>query len=300
MDSSIDKILLGDNPFIDVDHLSQERSRERKEKLDSRKIARVVDSALTAGAQGLVCSAHPKVKGALDYMREENYPKDFGIYLIVPDAQSYVRLASERGMLGLLNETFGKLNLKGKAKAVVGGGLSALTSNPTRMMKTYLAAEVSLFSKSFPKNARMKSVFLHELLTELIISFRMKNLMEEYIDFVKGSLNVVPGFVTRNFARFVDFASSINVSMQDIVVLAPFNKAGFQMNPTRQECEMKLANLNEANVIAMSILASGYLSLQEALDYIYKLPRPLSCVVGVSSEAHAKETFSYMGSHLGK
>jgi hypothetical protein len=292
MKSNIDKILLGDNPFIGVDHLSQERSRERVGKFDSRMIAAVVDAALTAGAQGLVCSAHPSMKGTLDYMRVENYSKDFGVYLIVPDAQSYVRLASEKGMLGLLNETFGKLSLKGKAQALVGGGLSALTSDPTRMMKTYLDAEVSLFSKSLPKNAMMKSVFLHELLTELIVSFDMKNLAEEYVDFMKGSLGLVPGFVTRNFARFVSFASSAEIPMQDIVVLAPFNKVGFQMNPSREACERHLINHPALKVIAMSILAGGYCNVDEAIDYLSQLRGDISCVVGVSTEEHAAETFS--------
>jgi hypothetical protein len=291
VNSSVDRILLGDNPFIGVNHLSQERSRGSRGKLDSRYVAEVIDSALTAGAQGLVCSAHPVMKDALNYMREENYSKDFGIYLIVPDAQSYVRRASEKGVLGLLNETFGKLSLKGKAKAVVGGGLSALTSDPTKMMKTYLEAEVSLFSKSLPKNARVKSVFLHELLTELIISFKMRNLVEEYIDFMNESLNAMPGFVTRNFPRFVDFALSAEIPMQDIVVMTPFNKVGFQMNPSKGDCEQALFNHPSLNVIAMSVLASGYVSLASALEYIKSLNSQISCVVGVSTEEHARETF---------
>ena len=298
MNPGIDKLLLGDNPFIGVDHLSQARLRERKAKLDSEKIARVVDSALTAGAQGLVCSAHPMMREVLNYMREEDYSKDFGIYLIVPDAQSYVRLASEKGMLGLLNETFGKLTLKGKAKAAVSGGVSALTSNPTRMMKTYLDAEVSLFSKSLPKNAKTKSVFLHELLTELIVSFEMKNLAEEYVDFTKRSLDVIPGFVTRNFARFVEFASSAHLPMGEIVVLAPFNRMGFQMNPSKEDCEQSLANSSELSVIAMSILAGGYCSVDEAILYLSKLRSGVSCVVGVSTEEHAAETFSKLKSKL--
>ncbi|MGI0081628.1 MAG: hypothetical protein ACRECH_18665 [Nitrososphaerales archaeon] len=41
------------------------------------------------------------MKGALNFMKDENYSREFGVYLIVPDGQSYVRLASEKGMLGL-------------------------------------------------------------------------------------------------------------------------------------------------------------------------------------------------------
>jgi hypothetical protein len=298
MNWDIDKILLGDNPFIGVNHLSQERSRQWGERFDSKEISKVIDSALSAGAQGLVCSAHPRMIRTLNYMREENHSKDFGAYLIVPDAQSYIRLASEKGLLGLLNETFGDLSLKAKAKAVVGGGLSVLTSDPTKMMRTYVDAEAALFSKSLPKNARMKSIFLHELLTELIVSFKMKNVAEEYIDFVKGSLNVVPGFVTRNFVRFVDFVVSTEIPMGEIVVMTPFNKVGFQMNPSREDCEKCLANHPGLNVIAMSALASGYLSPSDAFEYIKNLNNRISCVVGVSTVEHARETFSYLRSLL--
>jgi hypothetical protein len=298
MNSNIDRILLGDNPFIGVDHLSQERSRERKEEFDSNKIARVVDSALTAGAQGLACSAHPMMENTLRYLKDENYSRQFGVYLIVPDAQSYVRQAAEKGMIGLLNETFGKLGAREKARAVFSGGLSVLTSNPTRLMRTYLDSEISLFFRSLPKNARIKSVFLHELLTELIVSFNMKELAREYIDFVKGSLEIMPGFVTRNFAKFVDFVSLNGMPMHDIVVMTPFNKVGFQMNPSRVSSENILLKFPDLNVIAMSVLASGYLNLNDSIDYLAKLPRPVACVVGVSTEAHARETFSLLSTGL--
>lgn len=294
MKSEIGRVLLGDNPFIGVNHLAQERIRERDVQLDSSRIAGVIDSAFKSGAEGLVCSAHPIMTEALNYMREEGYPGVFDVYLILPDVQTYVRLASERGMIGLLNETLGSLSLMGKAKAMARGSLSALASDPTRMMKTYLDAEVSLFSKSLPKHVTVRSVFLHELLTELIVSFEMNDLAEEYIDFVKNSLNIMPGFVTRNFARFVDFSRRARFPLSDVVVMTPFNKVGFQMNPSRESCEMALDDALGLNVIAMSVLASGYLRLREAVEYIRGLRGLTSCVVGVSNEAHAIETFSYL------
>lgn len=298
LDSPIDRLLLGDNTFIGVDHLSQERSRTRGMKFDSRRIAGVIDSALTSGAEGLVCSTHPNMERALSYMREEGYSRDFGIYLIVPDAQSYVRLASEKGVLGLFSEVFRKLSFKERAKVVVRGGISALTSDPAQMLKNYLDAEVSIFAKSIPKNAKIKSVILHELLTELIISFKIKGLAREYIDYVKCSLNSMPGFVTRNFARFVDFLPQTNFSMRDVVVLTPFNKVGFQMNPSREACEKSLSEVGDSRIIAMSILAAGYLSLDQATEYLKQLPRKVSCVAGVSTESHAKKTFSYLQEQL--
>jgi hypothetical protein len=296
----IDRILLGDNPFIGVNHLSQERLRENGIEFDPNRVASVINSALDAGAQGVACSGHPVMKKALKQMREENRSKGFGVYLIVPDAQSYVRIASEKGIIGLLTETFGRLSLRGKAKAVVGGSLFALTSNPTMMMKTYLDAEVSRFAKTLPNNAEVKSLFLHELLTELLVSFEMVDLAEEYIDFVKNTLNIKPGFVTRNFARFADFLLENDLANSDLVVMTPFNRVGFQMNPSRAECERSLTRISNTKIIAMSILAGGYSGLAEAVDYILALPRELSCVVGVSTESQAVETFGYLRRRFGE
>ena len=299
MTGNIDRFLLGDNPFIGVDHLSQERSRERRGgRLDSRTVSEIIDTALSHGAQGLVCSAHQNIKSVLEFMRETAHPKSFGIYLIVPDAQSHVRLASERGMIGLLTEVLGGLSLKKKAQVMIGGGFSTLIADPRRIMKTYLDTEIFGFSKTLPINAKIKSVFLHELITELMVSFKMAELAHEYIDFTKGNLNVKPGFVTRNFARFIDFADEADLPMKEIVCLTPFNRVGFQMNPSRELCEDRLHRAKDISIIAMSILAGGYLSIEDATAYIKNLRAEVSCVVGCSSKQHASETFTILKREL--
>ena len=70
------------------------------------------------------------------------------------------------------------------------------------------------------------------------------------------------------------------------------------MNPSRSECEKALTNLPEPNVIAMSILAAGYLKPTEAIRYIRSLPNLVGIVVGVSKEHHARETFKLLKERL--
>jgi hypothetical protein len=286
------RILLGDNPFIGVDHLSQERSREKTRNLNPRAITRVIDSAVKAGAQGIVCSAHPVMKASLREMKEDHRPQGLDVFLVVPDVQHYIRLVSQGGMLRVLAETFENLSTGGKAKALVGGGISMVTSNPTRAMKTYVAAELSSFVREVPADSRLKGVFLHELITELIVSFRLASFAQEYINFVRDSLGIKPGFVTRNFAKFVEFVCQSRLPISEIAVMTPFNPIGFQMNPSRHECEDSLQRAKDADIIAMSVLAGGYLSLDDAIAYLRRLPIKMSCVVGVSTEIHAQETFS--------
>jgi hypothetical protein len=49
--------------------------------------------------------------------------------------------------------------------------------------------------------------------------------------------------------------------------------------------------MGNANVIAMSILAGGYLSLSEGVAYMNNLSNIAGAVVGVSSVDHAERTF---------
>jgi hypothetical protein len=63
------------------------------------------------------------------------------------------------------------------------------------------------------------------------------------------------------------------------------------MNPSKEECEKALAEYPEPTVIAVSVLAAGYLKPSEAVDYIKTLPNISGVVIGVSKEKHANETF---------
>ena len=70
------------------------------------------------------------------------------------------------------------------------------------------------------------------------------------------------------------------------------------MDPSKTECEKALATLDEANVIAISILAAGYLKPIEATEYIGSLPNILGVAAGVSKEQHARETFKLLKNRL--
>jgi hypothetical protein len=89
-----------------------------------------------------------------------------------------------------------------------------------------------------------------------------------------------------------------NINLEETVIAAPFNKIGFQMNPSREECEKVLADMPKPNVLAISILAAGYLKPKEAIDYIANLPNIKGVAVGVSKESHAYETFKLIREKL--
>ncbi|MDG6905012.1 MAG: hypothetical protein JRN20_04410 [Nitrososphaerota archaeon] len=295
---SLDKLLIGDNPFNGVDHLSQARTRINFGELSVGTISRIIQIALESGASGISFSTGPKMYDVLSTLKSNGYDGDFGIYPVLPDVNSSVKIVSEKGMIGLLRDTFGKMDIGTRARSLVSGSMSVLTLDPIRMMKTFVNAQISSYADAAPNRAQLKSIFLHEIVTDLMVSLGMTDLLKNYVDFVADAFGVFPGFVTRNFPRFMKFISESKVDAKNIAILTPFNKAGFQMNPSREECERALSQAKDSNIITMSILASGYLKLDEAVVYLNSLEKSVSCVIGTSSEKHAKDTFSYLRSEL--
>jgi len=79
--------------------------------------------------------------------------------------------------------------------------------------------------------------------------------------------------------------------------MTSFNKIGTQMNPSKEECE-KCLEQNDVEVIAMNTLSGGYLKPNEAFEYINKLPKIRSIVVGASTKNHIADTFDIFSNKI--
>ena len=280
-------LLIGDNSFLGISHLSQSRGRSRRLSLDTNDKVKVIEQAASCGATGFTFSADPSNFQVLKGLEDSGKVGDgFAIYPVLPYAARYVRAVNEKGITGLIEDIMSQLSTAEKAKLIVRGGISTLTFNPLGAMMSYIDSELS----QVPKNIKIRSVLMHEVITDLGISFGAAEIFQSFSDHIREKWHTVPGFVTRNFTRFVDFFSKSKQSLGDIFIMAPFNSIGYQMNPSRTACESSLASVT-GNVIAMSILAGGYLSLDEAIPYISKLSTLSGITIGVSSTEHAKTTF---------
>jgi hypothetical protein len=92
----------------------------------------------------------------------------------------------------------------------------------------------------------------------------------------------------------VDKFKNWGIDFGNITVTTAFNRVGFQMNPSKKVCEDALCKIPQSNVIAMNILASGYVKIPEAANYIKNLSGIKGVVVGVSKEKHAVESFQLL------
>jgi hypothetical protein len=293
-------LLVGDNPFHGISHLSQERARVRGEASPyPEHAADLVITSLENGANGFMFSVSDTTLSILRVIRERGEIGRLSLYAIVPYAYEYVRLANQLGGIpGLAKKLAKEIALSGNLRAAAMGLKGVLGADPTSLLKTYLSYEVSRIKGSAGKQANLTSVMLHEVATDMALAFNLDWLFESYVDFV-SKLGATPGFNTGNFAYLVNKFNEWSVDLGEVTIAAPFNKAGFQMNPSRGDCEKILADVPEPNVIAISILAAGYLSPSEAIDYITTLPNIKGVAVGVSKEKHARETFRLLKEKIG-
>ncbi len=287
------ELLVGDNPFHGISHLSQQRARERSTKenpSDVKCAAELVRLSLQNGATGFMFSVSEKtllILKALDQGEKSD------LYAIVPYAYEYVRLATQVGISGLARRFSRQILFSRNIFTVAPNLIGLARANPLAFLKTYLIYEISRIRSTTDKNKNLKSVLLHEVLTDMALALNLEQIFKSYVDFL-FDLGIRPGFETRNFPYLVRKLNEWNIDLSRITIAASFNKIGFQMNPSQSECEKALRSISDAEVIAMSILASGYLNPSEAVEYFENLPGITHIVVGVSKCEHAVETFKFL------
>jgi hypothetical protein len=296
-------LLVGDNPFHGISHLSQERARARAAEENqgtTEQATHVVKVCLENGANGFMFSVDEITLSIIKNLGKSNNSENVSLYAIVPYAYEYVRKATQTGgVSGLAKKLAKEMIFSSNVKVIAMNLGGLLRFNPSALLRTYVAYELSRIKSSVSGNVCLKSVMLHEILTDMALALNMDQLFKSYIKFMEKS-DVRPGFETRNFAYLVNKFREWNIDFSKITLTASFNKVGFQMCPSKNECEEALEYAHEAEVIAMSILAAGYLNPTEAIGYLENLQGISGIVVGVSKERQATETFKVLQEGLNK
>jgi len=277
------ELLLGDNPFFGIDHLSQERARKRISTLNGFDgISEIMKFVSELGINGFVVSTHPQLKHLIKHMETKtNLLKEFDFYPILPYAQGYVSKVTEKGIISAITDILSTGSNRTKLKIIFKGSTAYLRKDFEKLIQTLIDVELLPL-----KSVKKKVIFLHDVLTDLAISLDMKKLIETFLSYVENQYNVEAGLVTKNFPKLIKKLNEWNIKAPTI--MTSFNSIGYQMNPSKEECEKFISN---NKVIAMNVLAGGYLKPQESFQYLSKLD--LNAVtIGMSSKEHAQETIS--------
>ena len=95
------------------------------------------------------------------------------------------------------------------------------------------------------------------------------------------------GFNSMNMPMLVDFL--LECGIENPIVCSSINKAGYFMNPDMTSYEQTIKE-KPFRPLAMSVLASGAIKPNEAIEYICQQPPIQSIVFGASSRQHIMET----------
>ncbi len=293
-------LLVGDNPFQGISHLSQERARNRGGAIVSPadQAANVILASLENGAEGFSFSVSELTLSILRTLRERKSIGQVNLYPMVPYAFEYVRVATQTGTPGLVKRFAKQVALSGDVRAIIEGLWSVIRIDPEGFVNTYLAYELSRIKSSAGKQAKLVSVLLNEVIADMGLALNFDWLFKSFIGYL-SKRRITPGFNTRNFPYLVKKFNKWGINLDETLIVTPFNKAGFQMNPSREECERALANMSCPTVLAISVLAAGYYRPSMAVDYLASLNKLKGVIAGVSNELQASELFSLFKRRLG-
>lgn len=292
-------LLVGDNPFHGVSHLSQQRAIARGKNLyDPQYASQLVCTALENGADGFMFSVSNTNLNILKIIREKGKYNGLKLYAIVPNVSEFVRMATvEGGIPGLAKKIGGEIASSGNLSSIFYGLRGFINNNPDSLLKAYLLYEESRIGSASSKSGIISTIFIHELVTDLALSLNMEWVFKTHIDFMNHR-DIKPGFHTHNLPYLISKLKTWGINCKDIAFTTQYNSLGFWMSPSREETEAVLKTLPGSEVIAYGILASGYLKLPEAVEYIKGFPQLTGLAFGVSKEHHARETFEFVKSAL--
>lgn len=292
-------LLVGDNPFHGISHLSQERARLRptpNAKDTADYAANLVKLSLENGADGFMFSVDEVTLSIIERLSKD-YPEDVQLYAIAPYAYEYVRKSTQTGGVSGLAASLAKEMIFSRNIKVLASNLNGLAHfELSSLLESYVAYEISRIKAMSGKKMHLQSFMMHEIITDMALALNMKDLCKNYITFLEKR-HIRAGFETRNFPYLVNKFDEWNIDFGKLTLTAAFNKVGFQMCPSQSECESALKRARDAEVIAMSVLAAGYLKPETAFDYITDLEGLSGMVIGVSKEQQAKETFKFFIEH---
>lgn len=277
----MDRVILGDNQFFAVNHLSDERSRAQAVRFkDDQAIIDVLDTAMDLGINTFMCTTHDRIANIAEYMRRnpEKY-RDFKFHPCMPYAHKYANAVTELGILGTL-----KAYIPGNILAVASkAGIAYMRKDFPALMELLVDAEMKMF-----KGLNTPVIFLQNVIVDLLMGLGMNEILVHFAEYIRKQYNAEPGFITMNLPRMVDLCEREGI--RNPIICSSINKIGFRMSGSIEEYEDYLRSDREFRPMAMQCLAAGALKPQEAMEYVCQFPKIESILFGASSRPHIEQT----------
>ncbi|MBK7031144.1 MAG: hypothetical protein IPH45_18940 [Bacteroidales bacterium] len=266
----MEKVLLGDNQFFAVSHLSDEKSRAQSIRFkDDKAIIKVIDQSIDIGIQTFMCTTHDRIAR-----------------ICMPYAHKYANAVTELGIVGTIKEYVPGNLFATFAK----GGMAYLNKDFIKLMQILIDAEMKMF-----KGIDTPVIFIQNVLVDLILGLGMNEVFSEYDQYIRKKYNAEPGYITMNLPALFDVLEKQGI--KNPIICSSINKIGFRMSGGIEIYEKYLRE-KEFRSIAMQVLAAGALPPTQAIEYLGGLPKIESVLFGASSISHIKETKELIEKYL--
>ena len=283
----IDKVILGDNQFFGINHMSQDKAQQLAEKFhDLKNIINVYEHAFEAGINSIMLNSNDRAKEITDYFRNNKSKYgEINWYPSLPYPHKYANLVAEKGIVPAINEVLFSGNTAGGLLSIITKGSAAvLGKDMIKVMQMLIDIEMKAF-----KDLNIKSIFLQNIITDLLLGLKAKEFFVQYAAYVKKKYKVLPGFLTMNLPMLL--TSLQEWGIEEVVICSSVNKIGYLMSPSTEEYEKVLANYDRSKyqIMAMSTLASGAIKPKEAFEYVGQ-QKVDSIVFGASSQKNIQNS----------
>jgi len=231
--------------------------------------------AYDRGIRAMMLSSHPRAEALCDAIRKD--PKaweGFTLYPGIPYAFKYVMALNEKGFYKMIVDQVKTAGIKASLSMLLTSGAGLAKKDYMKLIRVLIDLEMQFF-RDIPVGA----VFLHNVVTDLVLSLKIEGVLEYYADHIREKHGLRPAFGTLNLPLLLERLDAENID--DAIVMTSVNKAGFFMNPSQQACEDALKD-ERWDVMAMSILASGAIPPDEAFAYAVQYPSVKSLLFGAS------------------
>ena len=189
----MDKIIMGDNQFFGVSHMSEQKGMARAIKFqDTSAIIEVLDMAYDCGIHAFSFTTHDKVQQICDHFRTnpEKY-SDLRLYPSLPYAHKYAHLVNEKGLLGAMKDVLVSDNTAGQIVSMMArGGTLAFTQDPVETMKLLIDIEMKMF-----RGLNIKAIFLQNIVTDLLLGIGIKEVFLAFVEYIEKKYDARAGFL---------------------------------------------------------------------------------------------------------
>lgn len=287
----MDKVILGDNQFFAVNHLSDERSRMQAIRFkDDKTIIDLLDTAMDCGVNTFMCTTHDRIANICEYIRKrpEQY-NNFKFHPCMPYAHKYANAVTELGLVGTL-----KAYIPGNILSVASkAGIAYMRKDFPTLMELLIDAEMKMF-----KGLNTPVIFLQNVIVDLLLGLGMREILVHYTEYIREKYHAEPGFITMNLPMMVDVCEEEGI--KNPIICSSINKIGFRMSGSNEIYEKYLTSDREFRPIAMQCFAAGALKPQEAIEYVCQFPKIESVLFGASSRVHIQQNKELILKELGK